>query len=329
MTVYIDEVFALNFGINYLLLRGTARLGASAAGRGRLALGALAGAVYAVAVYFPWGRWMTAAPMKILMAALMLLIAFGAKKSTLRFAAVFGALALTLCGAVYGTAFLRGRPMAWGKNLLYPVSFASLLLTALAVSLACRLLLPKLSHAPDSILPLKLELEGRTVRLSALRDSGNTLRDPVSGQGVITVYWAAAAGLFPEKLRAEEFRFPSRLALRLKRYHPRLIPYRAVGVEGGLLLAVPCRITLASEKMNGLVAFSPNPVSDGGAAEALIGGSVYVQSSGKTSAFSLSVLQNHVHRRKRHSAAPAHPVGGAEVSDPVRPGRRGGQAASH
>ena len=329
MTVYLDGVLALNFCINYLLLRGTARLGASAAGRGRTALGALAGAVYAVLVWFPWGRWMTVPPVKILAAALMLLISFGPKKSTLRLAAVFGALALTLCGAVYGTAFLQGNPVPWGKNLLYPVSFASLLLTALAVSLACRLFLPKLSHAPDSIVPLKLQLGDRTVRLSALRDSGNTLTDPVSGQSVITVYWAAAAGLFPEKLRAEEWKTPAALALRLRKYHPRLIPYRAVGVESGLLLAVPCRITVNSETTTGLAAFSPNPVSDGGAAEALIGGTVYAESSGKNSAISFSLFKNHVHRRQRHSAPASAPGGGAEMSDPLRSGGRDGQAAAH
>ena len=61
MTVYLDEVLVLNFAVNYLLLRGTARLGASAAGRGRIALGALSGALYAVLVWLSWGRWMTAA----------------------------------------------------------------------------------------------------------------------------------------------------------------------------------------------------------------------------------------------------------------------------
>ena len=53
MTVYLDKVFALNFCVNYLLLWGTARLGASALRRGRFLLAAGAGAFYAVAVYLP------------------------------------------------------------------------------------------------------------------------------------------------------------------------------------------------------------------------------------------------------------------------------------
>ena len=36
MRVYLDQVFVLNLCVNYLLLRGTARLGASAVRRRRL-----------------------------------------------------------------------------------------------------------------------------------------------------------------------------------------------------------------------------------------------------------------------------------------------------
>lgn len=275
VTVYLDMVFVLNLAINYLLLRGTARLGAAAVRRMRLWLAAAFGALYAVGVYLPGCAWLTEMGMKLLTAAGMLLIAYGWKPSTLRLAAVFALLSLVLCGAVYGVQAIQGQPFAFGEHLLYPVSFATLLLTALAVSLACRLLLPRLDHAADSILPLELELQGRRVCLTALRDSGNTLTDPISGAPVLTVYWKAAQALFPSGVTAEDFAAPSALALRLRALSPRLIPYRAVGVSGGLLLALPCSITLGKQSRLGLVAFSPTPVSDGGAYDALTGGFVY------------------------------------------------------
>ena len=53
----------------------------------------------------------------------------------------------------------------------------------------------------------------------------------------------------------------------------RLLPYRAVGVECGLLLAIrPDSVWLeGQERSSMLVALSPTPVSDGGSYRALVG----------------------------------------------------------
>lgn len=278
MVVYADLVFILNFCVNYLLLRGTARLGACAARKRRLALGALLGAVYAVAVYFPAFGWLRLLASKLVCAVGMLLLAFGARRATIRLSAIFAALSLVLCGAVYGVELLQsGTVHIYQNTLLYPVTFSSLLLTAAAVSAACRLLLPRLTHDVNSIVPLTLRLGGRIAHLSALRDSGNTLSDPVSGDSVLTAEWRVARRLLPPELslRAEDFSAPAALALRLRAYAPRLIPYRAVGISSGLLLALPCEITLDKHTKTGLVAFCPTPLSDSGAYEALTGGILY------------------------------------------------------
>ena len=54
----------------------------------------------------------------------------------------------------------------------------------------------------------------------------------------------------------------------------RLVPYRAVGVEQGLLLALRLDNVQVGEEEQGpmLAALSPTPVSDGGGYQALIGG---------------------------------------------------------
>ncbi len=278
MRVYLDSVLVLNFCVNYLLLRGVALLGASAAGRGRLALSALFGAVYAVAVWLPGCGWLSLLPGKLIFAAAMLLLAFGLRPSTLRLGAVFFGLSLALGGAIYAVMLLQGKPLrVFRQSLLYPVSFATVSLTAAAIFAACRLLLPRLSHAPNSLLPVTIRLNGRRVRITALRDSGNTLADPISGAQVLTAEWSVARRLLPDQtLCAADFSAPAVLALRLRSYAPRLIPYRAVGVASGLLLALPCEITVGKQTKSGLVAFSPTPVSDGGAYEALTGGTLYV-----------------------------------------------------
>ncbi len=273
MTVYLDLVFVLNFAVNYLLLKGAALLGAAYSRS--IALASALGALYAVMVYLPQLQWLQHSIIKLLTAILMLVCAFGCKRSTLRLSAIFALLSFVLCGVIYTVQGLQGQPFSYREHLLYPVSFASVLLTAFAVCLACRLLLPKLNHSVNSTLPLELSLKGKKVCMTALRDSGNSLVDPLSGAPVLTVYWRAARTLFPTHVCAEDFSSPAALALRLRSLSPRLIPYRAVGISEGLLFALPCHITLDKTQYYGLVAFSPTPVSDGGAYEALTGGILY------------------------------------------------------
>ena len=76
-----------------------------------------------------------------------------------------------------------------------------------------------------------------------------------------------------ERLRQTDFQTPVMLALRLKSYRPRLIPYRAVGVSEGMLLALPCSLTMDKQTWRGLAAFSPTPLS-GGAYQALVGAAI-------------------------------------------------------
>ena len=196
MTVYLDSVFALNFAVNWLLLHAAARLGAAAVRPRRIAAAAALGAAYAVAVYLPGCGVLAGWAGKLAVTAALLAVAFGLRRETLRLAAVFGGVTLALCGAVYGLELLKHGRVRPGA-LWYPVTFSSLVLTAGGVYAATRLLLPRLSHAPDSVVPVRLTLGGRRVFLSALRDSGNTLCDPVTGEAVLVADWHCAARLLP------------------------------------------------------------------------------------------------------------------------------------
>ena len=124
---------------------------------------------------------------------------------------------------------------------------------------------------------LCLELADRQVRCTALRDNGNTLRDPVSGRSVMVADWHLARRLLglPDLTR-ERFASPWALMEALHRRAPelrtRLIPYGAVGTDSGLLLAV----RLDGARINGrpaatrLLAFSPTDLSGGGSYEAVV-----------------------------------------------------------
>ncbi len=80
--------------------------------------------------------------------------------------------------------------------------------------------------------------------LRALVDTGNLLRDPLTGDPVLIAEGRAVARLFPRDCvpTEQELCHPAaaleRLSQRWTSTRLRLVPYRAVGTERGLLLAV-------------------------------------------------------------------------------------------
>ena len=116
-------------------------------------------------------------------------------------------------------------------------------------------------------------LAGRTTAFTAFCDTGNALRDPVSGAPVLVVAPGRLDGALPREVRSlldrGALERPAELLEPMMRAAPelrfRLIPYHAVGVAGGLLLAVRSDWTeVAGERYAGLpVAFSPTELGTG------------------------------------------------------------------
>ena len=96
----------------------------------------------------------------------------------------------------------------------------------------------------------------KSVQLIALRDTGNTLKDPITGQQVLVIGEEAARTL--TGLTAAQLRTP--LETVAKRQVPglRLIPYRAVGQPGGMLLAMRFSdVKIGNRKTSALIALAP------------------------------------------------------------------------
>lgn len=284
MTIYVDTLFLLNGIINALLLLGSGRLGGAPIRAWRVAIGASLGGAYAVACVIPDLTFLCAWPWKVLVSVAMVLCAYGCTRRSVKLwgvflvlSAAFGGLILVLV-QVLGAGLLLVNGTAY-----YPVSGRLLLMTAAAVYILTRTVFARLvQHTGEELVRVELTSGEKTVKLTALRDTGNTLRDPATNRPVLVVDWQTASGLLPPSaaLHRGELSDPASLMARLQAAAPekkwRLIPYRAVGTSGGLLLGMACdRVRIAKKTIvGGVIAFSPTPVSDGGGYAALIGGTV-------------------------------------------------------
>ncbi len=281
--IYIDTLFLLNALVDYLLLLAAARLAGEPLRRWRFALGAALGGGYAVAIFLPGLGFLVHPLCRLASAALMMVVSYGGSRRLLRQGLLFLALTCAFGGGVVAIGLLGGTGLSLGRGVFYSALDLKVVLLSAAVCYGVLTLvfqrLARHSAADGSLVDIKLCLGERDAILTALVDTGNTLTDPVSGRPVVVAEGERVAALFPRENRPgpADLRDPAAALTRLGRgvwrSRFRLLPYRSVGVDRGLLLAV----RVDSLELNGqgrgpvLVALSPTPVSDGGGYQALIG----------------------------------------------------------
>lgn len=273
--VYIDLLFLLNLIANYLLLLAAGRMAGAVLVRRRIGLGAAAGALYAVLIFLPGLSWLAQWPCKLAAGVLMALVAYGGERYLFRVAALFFGASAALAGAVLALELLGNKSLTLENGVFYtPLDIRLLLLLFVACYFALSLFFRRVGRHGGEMTQLEIVLDGGSVTLTALRDTGHSLTDPADNRPVVVAHWQALAGILPgwadpaDPIRSVErcHAAGSRLA--------RLVPYRAVGVEHGMLLAIRSRGVAADGKALGrlLVALSPTAVDDGGGYQALIGG---------------------------------------------------------
>ena len=281
--VYLDELFLLNFVVDYLLLLAAGRLCGEVLHRGWLALGAAVGAGYAAAAILPGMGFLLHPLCKLAAAVLALLAGYGRSRRLLRVGLVFFAVSAAFGGGIFALELLGGQGLTLRNGILYSaMDLRLILLSAAGCYAAITLVLQRTARhtaARRELVPALLTLEGRRVALTALVDTGNTLTDPATGRPVMVAEGEKVAGLFPagQAPSGEELRRPVDALERLGRQgwqgRCRLLPYRAVGVECGMLLALRLDGAKVGTEDYGklLLALSPTPLTDGGGYGALIG----------------------------------------------------------
>jgi stage II sporulation protein GA (sporulation sigma-E factor processing peptidase) len=339
--VYVDSVLVLNTLMDYVLLTATAYLAGVPPCRWRYALAALLGGVYAVAVFLPGWAWLASLPGKLAAACAMALAAYGRTEKLPRLTLLLGLVSCGFAGCVLGIGLASGGlPMVNG--IFYTDVDVRVLLTAAG---AAYLVLTVVFRAAarhgvqGTLAPVTLAWEDRRVCLTALCDTGNGLRDPVTGRPVLVAWGGGVADLWPPELRPlltqSALSAPAETMTRLGRYRARfrLLPYSAVGVSGGLLLAV--RTDWGEihgrrcEKLT--VALSPTELGEGfGALWGEMERSEKVEHFTGISAEAAQKAgpagagNRPLHRRQRHSAGTAVPGAGGGAGGPHH--RSGGPA---
>ena len=241
-------------------------------------MGAVLGGGYAVAMFIPGMDWLYHPACRFAAAVLMVLIAFSKSRCLLRQSIIFFVLSFALGGGVFVVTAVGEKGLYLTDGVYYaPVDIKILLVSAAGCYLVLSLVFQRMyrhSVGNRELEQATLCFQGKKVDLTALIDTGNTLTDPMNGKGVLVVDGKYLEDLFEVSL--SEYLEPLEGLKRLNAIYPgrfRLIPYRAVGVDRGVLLAVRLdEVRIGNRTERGvLAAVSPTPVSDGGNYQILAG----------------------------------------------------------
>lgn len=252
MQVYLDVAVLLNFAVDFLLLVGANRLSGFPAGAKRAALAAALGGIYGAVCLLPGFSFLGNLLWRTVCLAIMAGIAYGIQRSALPRAVLFLLLSMAMGGIALGI----------GSR-----SFFGLIAAAVALCGLCVLGFRGKAFGAEYV-PVELTGKQGKLCLTALRDTGNTLTDPITGESVLVVGADAAVRL--TGLNRAQLQNPVETVTANPTAGLRLIPYHAVGQSGGMLLAMRVEPAKIGNRKGGvLVAFAPGELSSGGVYQAL------------------------------------------------------------
>ena len=211
--IYPDVIFLANLLMDYTVLSVSCRLCKINTTYARLALSAFIGAVWSVAVaVFMVGKIPVLFCTYLVLPVVMLYVAGckgGLGEWIYRYAALMGVS--VLMGGLMGQMKERG---------------GGIFAAAVAVILFAQLASPLIRYMTgyvrrkNLLYRVRIELNGRSVEMMGLFDTGNSLTDPYNGEPVCIVEKKAVDGLMQSDNKDRGFR---------------LIPYKSLGNEHGLM----------------------------------------------------------------------------------------------
>lgn len=205
MTVYADVLILVNFIVDYFLLRLTSALLRVKTVLWRMILSAFLGGIFSLYIFLPQSPVIIEIVIKLLICCIMTAVAFGFGNTVryLRASALFFGVSFGFAGLMLGFWYaFKPNGMVINNSVVYFDISPVFLVLAAAVyyflsMLAGRLLRRRTAAAEHC--KLSITVQGRSVILDAVIDTGNSVCDPFGCSQVIIISSSAAEKLLKLK----------------------------------------------------------------------------------------------------------------------------------
>lgn len=290
MTVYLDVVLLENLCMNYIILFATGYLMKIKMKQLKLILSSLLGGIYAVVAYLEILPIYSSFGMKIILSIIMVYIAFHAKgiKSLCKQLIIFYLTSFAFGGCAFALLyFVRPQDILMRNGVYvgtYPLKIALLggIIGFIVVHISFKTVKTKL-RKKDIIYLVKIKIGEKILEVKAMLDTGNMLKDPISGMPVIVIEKSKLYSLLPNKLLDNIEKMIGGESIIneieekdiLTRF--RMIPFSSVGKQNGIMLGFKAdKIEIEKDegiqtKKDVIIGIFNNTLSKNGSYTALIG----------------------------------------------------------
>lgn len=284
--IYWDVLLLTNVAVNYIILLAAGKLSYRNISHWRLAFSSLLGSAYAVSALVVPLRAAYSLPARIAFGLFMVALSYPGTRG-------IALLRVTLCFFL-SSAVAAGTALAlqsFGGRIAAQASLfqgeAVVHWYVVALSLAVLAALPVLARMNGysslrrlPLMTIEVSMGGKTLGLTGLVDTGNNLRDPVSGLPVIVIDWEALRSLMPPEVSAFFMStwdaLPAALPETSVGTRLRLVPYESLSGRMGVLPGFrPDRLALVGKSglrvfKNAIVCASQERLSPSGLYQALL-----------------------------------------------------------
>ncbi len=237
MTVYVDIVVGFNFTLNFLILCCVERISGSGSRSFGTVTAAFIGGVYAVFMFDSRFVFIYSLPAKLIVSLLMIVICFPIKSNFLKLLFYFYITAFAFGGAAAFVSNFSGvlkvrNGMFYWENSIW-VIMAGCITAFFIIRYVIRHMRMSLKNRYGEKTALTVCIEGKSIEIKGMLDTGNALLDPITLFPVVVVEYDCIKEILPEELSGF-LKEGNDLNCNINRRYLnriRLIPYNSVGTS--------------------------------------------------------------------------------------------------
>lgn len=246
MTLYVDIIFLENLIMNSIIILATGIILKNTQRIWRNLVSSGIGAIYAILIYTSNFKIYSNIILKVILSIVIIYIAFKPAniRSFLKHIIIFYLTSFTFGGVAFALLyFVRPQDILFQNGVLigtYPIKMilAGGILGFIIITFAFKNIKGKLTRK-DMMCTVII---GNT-RITAIVDTGNLLKDPITKMPVLIVEREMLKGIFPEIILENATDIVNGKEIELGEYSSKLrvIPYKSIGKENGLLLGIKAK----------------------------------------------------------------------------------------